>query len=70
MVRIIRNGRKYKKKLMKNKTINLIGWLLFIISAIGFIISSIGNFWSMFGSIFFFVACLVFLIPFIKNEKD
>ena len=28
---------------MSNNTINLIGWILFIISAIGFIISSIGS---------------------------
>ena len=49
---------------MSNNTINLIGWILFIISAIGFIISSIGSFWAMFGSVFFLVACLVFLMPF------
>ena len=48
---------------MSNSTINLIGWFLFIISAIGFIISSIGSFWAMFGSVFFLIACLVFLIP-------
>ena len=29
---------------MSNKNINLIGWILFIISALGFIISSIGSF--------------------------
>ena len=28
---------------MSNNTINLIGWILFIISAIGFVISSIGS---------------------------
>ena len=54
---------------MKNRNINLLGWILFIRSAIGFLISSIGNFWAMFGSIFFFVACLVFLIPFFKKDK-
>ena len=54
-----------------NKKINLIGWVLFIISAIGFLISSIGNFWAMFGSLFFLIACLVFLIPFFRKEdKD
>ena len=53
---------------MKNKYINLLGWLLFIVSAIGFCIASIGSFWSMFGSIFFLIACLVFLIPFFKKE--
>jgi hypothetical protein len=53
---------------MKNKYINLLGWMLFIVSAIGFCIASIGSFWSMFGSIFFLIACLVFLIPFFKKE--
>ena len=56
---------------MNNKKINLIGWILFIISAAGFLISSIGNFWAMFGSLFFLIACLVFLIPFFRKEdKD
>ena len=54
---------------MKNKHINMLGWGLFIVSAIGFCIASIGSFWSMFGSIFFLVACLVFLIPFFINEE-
>ena len=45
---------------MSNNHINLIGWILFIVSATGFIISSIGSFWAMFGSIFFLLACFVF----------
>ena len=56
------------KKLFRNKIINIAGWVLFLISAIGFIMSSLGNFWAMFGSIFFFVGCLVFLIPYLKKE--
>ncbi len=58
------------EKKMKNKTINLIGWILFIISSIGFIISSVGSFWAMFGSLFFFIACIVFLIPFFKKDEN
>ena len=54
---------------MKNKHINLLGWMLFIVSAIGFIIASIGSFWSMFGSVFFLLACLVFLIPFFNQNR-
>ncbi|MDA9062294.1 hypothetical protein N9K23_02885, partial [Planktomarina temperata] len=53
---------------MSNKQINFIGWILFILSAIGFIIASIGSFWSMVGSVFFLVACLVFLIPFFRSD--
>ena len=55
---------------MNKKKINFIGWILFVISALGFIMSSIGNFWAMFGSVFFFVACIIFLIPFFKKEED
>ncbi|MDC0163370.1 hypothetical protein OAI48_00775 [Candidatus Pelagibacter sp.] len=55
---------------MNNKKINFIGWILFVISALGFIMSSIGNFWAMFGSVFFFVACIIFLIPFFKKDED
>mgnify|MGYP001216373637 FL=1 len=55
---------------MKNKQINILGWILFIASAIGFLISSIGNFWAMFGSVFFFVACIVFLIPYFKTNNE
>ena len=39
---------------MSNKQINFIGWILFILSAIGFVIASIGSFWSMVGSILVF----------------
>ncbi len=52
-----------------NRQIDLLGWVLFIISAIGFIIASIGHFWAMFGSVFFLLACLVFLIPFFRKEE-
>ena len=52
---------------MNIKIINTVGWVLFLISAIGFIMSSFGNFWAMFGSVFFFTGCIVFLIPFFKK---
>ena len=55
---------------MSNKNINLIGWILFIMSALGFIISSIRSFWAMFGSLFFLIACIVFLIPFFRKEGN
>ena len=55
---------------ISNNTINLIGWILFIISATGFIIASIRSFWAMLASAFFLVACLVFLIPFFRKNGD
>ena len=41
---------------MNIKIINIVGWVLFLISSIGFIMSSLGNFWAMFGSVFFYLA--------------
>ena len=38
---------------MTDHYINLLGWVLFLISAIGFCIASVGSFWAMFGSVFF-----------------
>ncbi len=54
---------------MSNHQINFIGWILFVISAVGFCIASIGNFWGMFGSVFFLIACLVFMIPFFRSDR-
>jgi len=53
---------------LRDDHVILIGWLLFIVSAIGFIIASWGEFWPMFGSVFFLLACLVFLIPFVRRR--
>ena len=51
---------------MKNRNINLLVWILSIISAIGFLRSGIANFWSMFCNIFF---CGMFsiLLTFLKK---
>ncbi len=54
---------------MSNRSINLLGWVLFIVSAVGFIIAGWGDFWSTVGSVFFLVACLVFLIPFFRPRN-
>jgi hypothetical protein len=51
-----------------NHQINFIGWVLFVVSAVGFIIASIGSFWAMFGSVFFLIACIVFMIPFFRRD--
>ena len=55
---------------MNNKRLNFIGWILFVVSSLCFIASSIGNFWAMAGSIFFFVACIVFLIALFRNKEN
>ena len=54
---------------MRNETINLIGWALFVLSAFAFITSSYrsGDTVGLVGSILFLVGCLVFLIPFFRR---
>jgi len=54
---------------MSNHRITFIGWILFVVSAIGFIIASVGSFWAMFGSIFFLLACIVFMIPYFRDDE-
>ena len=46
--------------------IQILGWVLFIVSALGFIASSIknGDTLGLVGGIFFLLACFVFLIPY------
>lgn len=47
------------------------GWILFIVCAILFIASSLKNHDTLtfIGSIFFFVACILFLIPIVRTYK-
>jgi hypothetical protein len=44
----------------------VLGWILFILSALAFIASSIrsGDLYGLVGGVFFLVACFVFLVPF------
>lgn len=54
------------------KKILLLGWILFIISALGFIASSIhtGDTLELIGSVFFLLACFVFMIPlFVRLDR-
>ena len=57
----------------KNKndiTIQLWGWIIFILSSIFFIASSVknGDILGLCGGVLFFIACLVFLIPFFRHK--
>ena len=57
---------------MRNKTINLIGWIPFVFSAMGFITSSLrsGDTAGLIGAVLFLVACLLFLIPFYRCDPE
>ena len=60
----------------RDSKFQLWGWLLFIVSAAFFITSSVrsGDMVGLMGGLFFLVACLVFLVPFMgrggQDEKN
>jgi hypothetical protein len=55
----------------KDKTYDLWGWLLFVISALFFIMSSIrnGDVVGLIGGIFFLLACVAFLASYVGGGK-
>ncbi len=61
----IKNQKKFEK------ICQLIGWVLFIVSALFFMASSFrsGDLIGFMGGSFFLVACFVFLIPFIHSQS-
>jgi len=56
--------------LFTDRQLVITGWLLFIISALGFIWSSLknGDIPSLIGGVFFLIACIVFLIPYMRRS--
>ena len=46
--------------------LNLVGWMLFVISALWFIAASVraGDAVSLLGGVFFLLGCIAFLIPY------
>jgi F0F1-type ATP synthase assembly protein I len=69
----------YPNKGKSDQKIQLLGWLLFVVSAAFFITSSVrsGDMAGLLGGLFFLVACFVFLFPFMgrggrdkKNEES
>lgn len=56
----------------KDKRYDLWGWLLFTLSALFFIISSLrnGDMIGLLGGVFFLLACVAFLAPYIGRHKD
>ncbi len=48
----------------------ILGWVLFIFSAIGFIVSStrVGDIAGMAGGVLFLAGCLVFLAPLLRRK--
>jgi hypothetical protein len=51
---------------------DLVGWLLFVVSAAFFMASSIraGDLVGLLGGLFFLLACLAFLLPYVGARKN
>jgi hypothetical protein len=56
----------------KDKRYDLWGWILFTLSALFFIVSSLrnGDIVGLLGGVFFLLACVAFLAPYIGTHKD
>tara|TARA_R110002096_G_scaffold316010_6_gene510316 strand:- start:1160 stop:1396 length:237 start_codon:yes stop_codon:yes gene_type:complete len=59
-----------QRAVSKNKKLQLVGWIYFILSSLFYIASSIrvGDLLSTLGGIFFFGACLVFLFQLLTED--
>ncbi len=55
----------------KEQRINLVGWVLFVVSALFFIAASLraGDLLGLAGALFFLVACFVFLLPYALRAR-
>ena len=61
-----------RNSLQKDKRYDLWGWVLFTLSALFFIVSSLrnGDIVGLLGGVFFLLACVAFLAPYIGTRKD
>ena len=57
---------------MSERGYHMLGWILFVVSAIGFLVASVRaeDVAAVIGSLFFLIACIVFLIPYFKHPPD
>lgn len=55
---------------MRDERFRLAGWLLFVVSSLFFIVAGLrsGDVVTLLGGFFFFLACVAFLIPFIRRR--
>lgn len=55
----------------KSRKLQLLGWILFVFSALFFISSSIraGDTLSLIGGIFFFISCFIFIFTLLKDSN-
>jgi hypothetical protein len=49
----------------------ILGWVLFVLSALGFVVSSLrsGDLAGLLGGVLFLAGCLVFLLPLMRRPR-
>ena len=59
------------RRILSARAVNILGWGLFILSAVGFILSSLrsGDMAGLFGGVLFLAGCLVFLAPLVGRPR-
>jgi hypothetical protein len=52
-----------------NRTLELVGWLLFLLCAVVFVVAGIrdGDVLITIGSVLFLAACVLFLVPYLRR---
>ena len=65
------NNRQKNRRSRKDRYA-LAGWLLFILCAVFYLASSLKNHdpLAIIGSVLFFIACLVFMVPIFRPDKE
>ena len=58
-------------KILSGRGTEILGWVLFVLSALGFIVSSLrlGDLAGLLGGVFFLAGCLVFLLPLMRRPR-
>ena len=69
-----RHPHEQRSSFMKTATeskVNLVGWILFVISALSFIVASlrVGDTVYLLGSVFFLLGCVAFLTPYVARMR-
>ena len=55
---------------MSDRAVEVLGWILFVLSALGFIVSSVrsGDLPGLAGGVLFLAGCLAFLLPLLTRR--
>jgi hypothetical protein len=56
---------------VSGRAVEILGWVLFVLSALGFIVSSLrsGDLPGLLGGVLFLAGCLAFLLPLMRRAQ-